>query len=91
MQVLIKKYRQQKGLSLRRLQELTGISKSQLSNIENKTAEEYLKKLSKIAKHLDVCTKSLFVNCCDVKKEGCDYDCERCCTHRHKNFIKRRE
>lgn len=84
MQVLIKKYRNERKISIRQLAKKTGISKSQLSDMENRAAEEYLKKLAKVAKHLDVCTKDLFLNCCDIKEE-CDYKCANCC-HRKRGI-----
>lgn len=83
MQMMIKKYREEKGISLRQLAKSAGISRSQLSYIENRESE-YLKKLKRIAKHLEVCTKDLFVNCCDIKKE-CDYKCANCC-HRQRGI-----
>ncbi len=82
MQVLIKKYRNEKKISVRRLAEMTGISRSQLSDMENRAAEKYLKKLAKVAEHLEVCTKDLFVNCCNIKKE-CDYRCTNCCHYKN--------
>lgn len=81
MQVLIKKYRTERKISLRQLAKKTGISKSQLSDMENRAALEYLKKLAKVAKHLEVCTKDLFVNCCNLKAE-CDYKCTNCCHYK---------
>ncbi len=89
MQLLIKKYREKKGLSVRALATLTGISKTQLNDIERNIKHVDLPKLAKIAMHLDVCTKALFVNCYDIK--CCDFKCRYCCSHRYKSFYKRKE
>jgi DNA-binding XRE family transcriptional regulator len=90
MQLLIKKYRKERGMSLRELAMLTGISKTQLNDMERGVKHIDLLKLAKIATHLNVCTKALFVNCYGVKK-CCDFKCRHCCSLRHKNFYKKKE
>ena len=90
MQLLIKKYREERGLSLRKLSVLTGISKTQLNDMERGIKRVDLLKLAKIAMHLNVCTKDLFVNCYGVKK-CCDFKCKCCCSLRYKNFYNRRK
>lgn len=86
MELVIKKVRKERGLSLRRLEELTGISKTQLHNIERKTRDVELEELAQIALHLDVCTKDLFFNCYGLKKK-CNNNCQDCC--KRKKCIKK--
>lgn len=89
MQLLIKKYREEKGISLRQLQKLTGISRSQLNDIENKKSDTGLENLAKIADHLDVCTKDLFTDCHNLKAT-CDNNCGNChCCNKRKVWLRK--
>lgn len=60
MKVLISKTRKEKGITLRRLEELTGISKSTLNLIENEKFSPKLIQLEKIAVALGVKITDLF-------------------------------
>ena len=58
--ILLKDIRKSKGLSLRQLEEMTGISKSHLNNIELNDKEPTISVLVKIARALEVDIKELY-------------------------------
>lgn len=60
MKIYIKKYRLRKGLSLIKLSELSGVSKSFISEVESGTKDISLHNLIKIAKALGVSSKDLY-------------------------------
>ena len=60
MKVLINKARKEKGITLRQLEQMTGISKSTLNLIENEKFSPKLTQLEKIAVALDVRITDLF-------------------------------
>lgn len=65
---LIKEFRKKNGLSIKKLSELTGISRSYLYNLENnKKFNVNLDKLYKIAKVLNVNVKDLFYTTLDLE------------------------
>lgn len=65
---LIKEFRKKNGLSIKKLSELTGISRSYLYNLENnKKFSVTLDKLYKIAKVLNVNIKDLFYTTLDLE------------------------
>lgn len=65
---LIKEFRKKNGLSIKKLSELTGISRSYLYNLENnKKFNVNLDKLYKIANALNVNIKDLFYTTLDLE------------------------
>ena len=58
--ILLKDIRESKGLSLRQLADMTGISKSHLNNIELNRKEPTISMLVKIALALEVDIKELY-------------------------------
>lgn len=60
MRVLINKIRKEKGITLRQLEQMTGISKSTLNLIENEKFSPKISQLEKIAIALDVKITDLF-------------------------------
>lgn len=62
MKVLTWQARSNKSITLIKLAELTGISKSALNNIENEKVSPTLDELEAIAKALDVRITDLFVS-----------------------------
>ena len=66
---LVKEYRKKSGLSIKRLAELTNISRSYLYDLENnKKFNIGLDKLYKISTVLDVNIKDLFFTSLDIEK-----------------------
>lgn len=59
MKILIWKMRNEKGYSLKKLEQLTGISSSQLSRLENNEIPLSWLKLEKLAKALECSVKDL--------------------------------
>jgi transcriptional regulator with XRE-family HTH domain len=60
IKILIYEARTKEGLSLRKLSELTGISKTRLNDIENEKRSPTLNELERIANILDVKVESLY-------------------------------
>lgn len=60
MKVLVWKARSDRNLTLKELEQMTGISKSTLQRIENEGTSPTLEKLSKIAKALNVRISELY-------------------------------
>ena len=58
--ILIYAARTKEGLSLRKLSELTGISRTRLNDIENEKRSPTLNELERIANILDVKVESLY-------------------------------
>lgn len=75
MKILLWEVRTEKGISLRQLERMTGISKNTINNIENGIGSPNLDKLERLAKALKVGIVDLFdseykyVNQADNKKE----------------------
>lgn len=60
IKILIYEVRIKEGLSLRKLSELTGISKTRLNDIENEKRSPTLDELERIANILEVRIESLY-------------------------------
>ena len=60
IKILVYEARTKEGLSLRKLSELTGISKTRLNDIENEKRSPTLNELERIANILDVKVESLY-------------------------------
>ena len=60
VKILIYEARTKKGLSLRKLSELTGIRKTRLNDIENEKRSPTLNELERIANILEVKIESLY-------------------------------
>ena len=60
IKILIYEAHTKEGLSLRKLSELTGISKTRLNDIENEKRSPTLNELERIANILDVKVESLY-------------------------------
>lgn len=60
MRIFLKTIREQKGLSLRQLEDLSGVSKTQLNDIENEKCNPELNTMCKIAKALQIEVTELF-------------------------------
>lgn len=75
MKILLWEVRTEKGISLRQLERMTGISKNTINNIENGIGSPNLDKLERLAKALKVGIVDLFdseykyVNQADNKKK----------------------
>lgn len=72
MLIQMRKYREEKNLSLSQLAKITGISKSYLDKVENGKANWTKNCLKSIANALDVCPKKL-IGCQHVSCENCSY------------------
>lgn len=57
----LKKVREEKGMTVRKLEEISGISKSQINNIENNNTIPTIWVLEKIAHALNVDIKELYI------------------------------
>ena len=65
VEVLTWQVRQKRGLTLRQLEELTGIGKTTLNNIENGLVSPTLNQIDAIARALDVNMSDLYTS--DIK------------------------
>ncbi len=65
VEVLTWQVRQKRGLTLRQLEELTGIGKTTLNNIENGLVSPTLNQIEAIARALDVNMSDLYTS--DIK------------------------
>lgn len=65
VEVLTWQVRQKRGLTLRQLEELTGIGKTTLNNIENGLVSPTLNQVEAIARALDVNMSDLYTS--DIK------------------------
>lgn len=60
MKILLWRIRNKKEITLKKLSEMTGISKTRLNYIENEKRDVKIKQLEKIAKALDVRRKGAY-------------------------------
>ena len=74
MRLQVREYREEKGLTLDELAEITGITKGYLDKVENCKANWTVKTLKTIAQALEICPHKLVGGCLEIENcENCSY------------------